>query len=45
MSQTINEIQERLSPENVMDQVKGNVREATIGKVERVMEQVGRNNW
>jgi len=41
MSQTINEIQERLSPENVMDQVKEKVREATIGKVERVMNRVG----
>ena len=41
MSQTINEIQERLSPENMMDQVKEKVREATIGKVERVMNRVG----
>ena len=41
MSQTINEIQERLSPENVMDQVKEKVREATVGKVERVMSRVG----
>ena len=41
MSQTINEIQERLSPENVMDQVKEKVRDATVGKVERVMERVG----
>ena len=41
MSQTINEIQERLSPENVMDQVKEKVREATVGKVERAMERVG----
>jgi ElaB/YqjD/DUF883 family membrane-anchored ribosome-binding protein len=41
MSQTINEIQERLSPENVMDQVKEKVREATLGKVERAMERVG----
>jgi ElaB/YqjD/DUF883 family membrane-anchored ribosome-binding protein len=41
MSQTINEIQERLSPENVMDQVKEKVREATIGKVERAMNKVG----
>ena len=41
MSQTINEIQARLSPENVMDQVKDRVREATIGKVEKVMSQVG----
>lgn len=41
MSQTINEIQERLSPENIVGQVKETVREATIGKVERAMERVG----
>jgi ElaB/YqjD/DUF883 family membrane-anchored ribosome-binding protein len=41
MSQTINEIQERLSPEHLVGQVKETVREATIGKVERVMERVG----
>jgi ElaB/YqjD/DUF883 family membrane-anchored ribosome-binding protein len=41
MSQTINEIQERLSPENVMEQVKEKVREATVGKVEKVMDRVG----
>ena len=41
MTQTINEIQERLSPDHLMDQVKDTVREATIGKVERVMERVG----
>jgi len=41
MSQTINEIQERLSPEHLLGQVKETVREATIGKVERVMERVG----
>ena len=41
MSQTINEIQERLSPENVLDQVKEKVRDATIGKVERAMNKVG----
>jgi ElaB/YqjD/DUF883 family membrane-anchored ribosome-binding protein len=41
MSQTINEIQERLSPEHLVDQAKEAVREATIGKVERVMERVG----
>jgi ElaB/YqjD/DUF883 family membrane-anchored ribosome-binding protein len=40
MGQTLNEIQERLSPEHLMDQVKETVREATIGKVERVMEKV-----
>ncbi|HKR15049.1 MAG TPA: DUF3618 domain-containing protein, partial [Pyrinomonadaceae bacterium] len=40
LGQTINEIQERLSPEHLMDQVKETVREATIGKVERVMDRV-----
>jgi ElaB/YqjD/DUF883 family membrane-anchored ribosome-binding protein len=41
MTQTINEIQERLSPDHLMGQVKETVREATIGKVERVMDKVG----
>jgi ElaB/YqjD/DUF883 family membrane-anchored ribosome-binding protein len=41
MSQTINEIQERLSPEHLVGQVKETVREATIGKVERVANKVG----
>jgi Protein of unknown function (DUF3618) len=41
MSQTINEIQERLSPEHLMGQVKETVREATLGKVERAMDKVG----
>lgn len=41
MAQTINEIQERLSPEHLMSQVKETVREATIGKVGRAMSSVG----
>lgn len=41
MSQTLNEIQERLSPEHLMGQVKETVRDATVGKVERVMQQAG----
>lgn len=41
MSQTINEIQERLSPDHLMGQVKETVRDATIGKVERVVSSVG----
>jgi hypothetical protein len=41
MSQTINEIQERLSPEYLVGQVKETVREATIGKVEKVVSQIG----
>jgi ElaB/YqjD/DUF883 family membrane-anchored ribosome-binding protein len=40
MSQTINEIQERLSPEHLMGQAKEAVRDATIGKVESVVETV-----
>jgi hypothetical protein len=40
LGQTLNEIQERLSPEHLMGEVKETVREATIGKVERVMEKV-----
>ena len=41
MTQTINEIQERLSPENLVGQAKEAVREATIGKVETFVGQVG----
>jgi ElaB/YqjD/DUF883 family membrane-anchored ribosome-binding protein len=41
MSQTINEIQERLSPDHLLGQVKETVRDATIGKVERVVSSVG----
>ncbi|HEX6046525.1 MAG TPA: DUF3618 domain-containing protein [Pyrinomonadaceae bacterium] len=41
MGQTINEIQERLSPEHLLGQVKETVRDATIGKVERAMDRVG----
>ena len=41
MTQTINEIQERLSPEHLVGQVKETVREATIGKVEKVVGRVG----
>jgi ElaB/YqjD/DUF883 family membrane-anchored ribosome-binding protein len=41
MTQTLNEIQERLSPEHLMGQVKETVREATVGKVERVMHKAG----
>src|SRR6185369_12770718 len=41
MTQTINEIQERLSPEHLVGQVKETVREATIGKVEKAMGRVG----
>lgn len=41
MTQTLNEIQERLSPENLVGQAKEAVREATIGKVESALGQVG----
>ena len=41
MSQTINEIQERLSPDHLMGQVKETVRDATIGKVESFVGTVG----
>jgi ElaB/YqjD/DUF883 family membrane-anchored ribosome-binding protein len=41
MGQTINEIQERLSPENIVNQVKESVRDATIGKVQRAMDTMG----
>ena len=41
MGQTINEIQARLSPEHIIEQVKGSVRDATIGKVEKAMNKVG----
>ena len=41
MGHTIDEIQERLSPEHLVSQVKESVREATIGKVESAMAMVG----
>ncbi len=37
MSETIDEIQARLSPENLVEQAKGTVRDATIGKAEQVV--------
>ncbi len=40
MSQTIDQIQERLSPEHLMGQVKQTVRDATLGKVEKAMGMV-----
>src|SRR5258708_4999571 len=41
MDETIDAIQQKLSPEQIMGQVKKSVREATIGRVEKVMENVG----
>jgi hypothetical protein len=40
MSQTIDTIQDRLSPQHLADQAKGAIREATIGKAEHVMNDV-----
>ncbi|MBW3636145.1 MAG: DUF3618 domain-containing protein, partial [Armatimonadetes bacterium] len=34
MSQTIDELQEKLSPQHIKEQVKDSVREATIGRAE-----------
>lgn len=41
MGETIDAIQEKLSPENIKEQVVESVREATIGRVERAMGNVG----
>lgn len=41
MGETISAIQEKLSPEHIMGQVKESVREATIGRAETVMENIG----
>lgn len=40
MSETIDAIQERLSPENLKDQAKDAVREATIGKAQTMVDDV-----
>jgi len=40
MGSTIDAIQERLSPQHVIDEVKESVREATIGKVKEIMNNV-----
>jgi ElaB/YqjD/DUF883 family membrane-anchored ribosome-binding protein len=40
MGETIDAIQEKLSPENIKQQVKDSVREATIGRVEQAMSNV-----
>jgi hypothetical protein len=40
MSSTIDQIQEKLNPQNLVDQAKGAVREATIGRVENVVTEV-----
>lgn len=41
LQQTLAEIQERLSPAHLAEQAKNTVREATIGKVTHMAEQVG----
>jgi ElaB/YqjD/DUF883 family membrane-anchored ribosome-binding protein len=41
MSQTINQLQERLSPERLAHQAKDTVREATVGRVQQVFESAG----
>ncbi|MBX5444530.1 DUF3618 domain-containing protein [Sphaerobacter sp.] len=41
MSETIDAIQERLSPEHLKDQAKESVREATIGRAEQMASDMG----
>ena len=41
MGETLGELGERLDPARVMEQAKENVREATIGRVEHAVEDVG----
>jgi hypothetical protein len=40
MSATIDAIQEKLSPQHLMDQAKETVREATVGRVEKMVSEV-----
>ena len=41
MSQTINELQERLSPQNLAQQARESVREATVGRVQQMVGSAG----
>jgi ElaB/YqjD/DUF883 family membrane-anchored ribosome-binding protein len=41
MSQTINELQERLSPQNLAQQARESVREATVGRVQHLVGSAG----
>jgi len=41
MSQTINELQERLSPQHLAQQAKDSVREATVGRVQQLVGSAG----
>lgn len=47
LSQTINAIQEELSPHNLVEQAKESLKEATIGKVEEMTQHASykANNW
>jgi ElaB/YqjD/DUF883 family membrane-anchored ribosome-binding protein len=41
LSETIDAIQERLSPRNLMDQAKDTVKEATVGRVQQMVNTAG----
>jgi ElaB/YqjD/DUF883 family membrane-anchored ribosome-binding protein len=41
MSSTIDEIGHRLQPENIAEQAKEKIREATVGRVERIVDDAG----
>ena len=41
MSDTLNELQQRLSPQHIADQAKASVREATVGRVQHLMGSAG----
>ena len=41
MSQTINELQERLSPQHLAQQARESVREATVGRVQQLVGSAG----
>jgi hypothetical protein len=41
MSETINAIQEKLSPQHLMEQAKDSIRDATVGRVEEMVSNVG----
>ena len=41
MSQTINELQERLSPQHLAQQARDSVREATVGRVQQLVGSAG----
>jgi hypothetical protein len=41
MSETIDAIQEKLNPQNIVEQAKDSVREATIGRAEQMVQEAG----